>query len=725
MAQTPNRRLVTEASLETVTAQQEGRLALVEAAAGFEAPPLGFEDSIITALISDPASGTKKELGKHLVGKGDLVINVCDFGAKGDWVSGSGGTDNLSAFQDAWAAAVAQGKSLFIPDGKYRLSGEWDIFRPNTGQAMTIMGQSREGTWLVSDFYGADKALVKNYDPLLTARGASTSYVNLQFRSTSRSLGVNPVFMYNGGWGESTMDHVKFGPSNNTHFRGTSLQNIRCMDTVSYYGGRNFLYKATDGITFTVALPGTITASHDVFTASDAGMLFFLSPPNTETRIMYRIASVVNAKTANIDTTETPAIAATVASKGNFDAALGTIAAGSNVLTANGPCFTPGDVGRVIVIQNARQGAYGKALLRAAITAYTSPTEVVLEAPADLSVVNTPFALPVFDVASPKGKALLSASSTDIKWNNMHLEAYAGLGLSIIDGLQWHINDQKIHGEHDPVDTRMSTGMAWFDDMAGVFSGEFDGGSHSNCRMYFSNMNDTLSIPFLSTRRVRNEPLFIAEDWTENGGFVGIGTLVVYRHDAAGPEKFVVDRGNTAGHGRKLAYLSTATMIGGTVAPRIYSGMGTYFTPEGRLIRNGTGATGFDVELGSETGGRMLFEDYGTRKYSIGNVAGGGSTFNLYDETVGAIRWLVNSNGDFTPGSASLQNLGSSTSKWKDFYAERTLIGGVSTSTGTGSPEGVVTAPRGSEYVDVNGAVGAVRWGKKSGTGNTGWVALW
>ena len=40
---------------------------------------------------------------------------------------------------------------------------------------------------------------------------------------------------------------------------------------------------------------------------------------------------------------------------------------------------------------------------------------------------------------------------------------------------------------------------------------------------------------------------------------------------------------------------------------------------------------------------------------------------------------------------------------------------------GTGSPEGVVTAPVGSTWRDTNATTGAIRWIKASGTGNTGW----
>jgi hypothetical protein len=42
---------------------------------------------------------------------------------------------------------------------------------------------------------------------------------------------------------------------------------------------------------------------------------------------------------------------------------------------------------------------------------------------------------------------------------------------------------------------------------------------------------------------------------------------------------------------------------------------------------------------------------------------------------------------------------------------------------GSGSPEGVVTAPPGSEYANESGGAGTTKWFKESGTGNTGWVA--
>lgn len=50
-----------------------------------------------------------------------------------------------------------------------------------------------------------------------------------------------------------------------------------------------------------------------------------------------------------------------------------------------------------------------------------------------------------------------------------------------------------------------------------------------------------------------------------------------------------------------------------------------------------------------------------------------------------------------------------------------TCSGGTGGNSGTGSPEGVVTASPGATYLDTSSNS---LWAKNSGTGNTGWVQL-
>ncbi|MCB8880424.1 right-handed parallel beta-helix repeat-containing protein [Acidisoma cellulosilytica] len=49
---------------------------------------------------------------------------------------------------------------------------------------------------------------------------------------------------------------------------------------------------------------------------------------------------------------------------------------------------------------------------------------------------------------------------------------------------------------------------------------------------------------------------------------------------------------------------------------------------------------------------------------------------------------------------------------------------GCTTSIGSGTPNGVVTAPPGSDYRNLAGGAGSTFWVKQSGTSNTGWVAI-
>ena len=49
---------------------------------------------------------------------------------------------------------------------------------------------------------------------------------------------------------------------------------------------------------------------------------------------------------------------------------------------------------------------------------------------------------------------------------------------------------------------------------------------------------------------------------------------------------------------------------------------------------------------------------------------------------------------------------------------------GFSSLLGRGAPEGVVAAPPGSDYRNLDGGAGSTLWVKRTGSGNTGWFAV-
>lgn len=63
----------------------------------------------------------------------------------------------------------------------------------------------------------------------------------------------------------------------------------------------------------------------------------------------------------------------------------------------------------------------------------------------------------------------------------------------------------------------------------------------------------------------------------------------------------------------------------------------------------------------------------------------------------------------------------------KEFFVRQFRLGsetGPLFVSGSGSPEGVVTAPVGSEFKRTDGGAGTTMYIKESGVGNTGWVAI-
>ena len=112
--------------------------------------------------------------------------------------------------------------------------------------------------------------------------------------------------------------------------------------------------------------------------------------------------------------------------------------------------------------------------------------------------------------------------------------------------------------------------------------------------------------------------------------------------------------------------------------------------------------------------GDAVFSDasdpYNTSVYLAHNSAGG---------------YLQLSDADFTPRVNNAKSLGNATSRWSDVYGYKIRAGDGTAfwTTGTGSPEGAVTAPVGSIFTRLNGGANTTLYIKESGTGNTGWIA--
>ena len=547
----------------------------------------------VTGLGSDVGALQSSLGGK--VSKGELVISVRDYGAVGDGV-----TDDLPAFQAAYTAAFASSTfgtaCLFIPRGKYRLGDEWDIYRPNAPRRdLVIRGESQWSTFVLAGFYGAGKALIKCVDPAGATRCSPTSLYDLQLGTVDRD-GPSPVLLDVYGAGESRYESIRFGSSNNTHLRLASLQNVRMRDIVSFYGGKHFDYRDTTGITFTsTSGSSTLTASASIFTALDPGRTISLHRADG-TRAKYRISSYVSGTEVVINPA-TPAITLTGV-PGFFEPARITTTAGSNQVSANAQVFTPDDLGRVIYIKGAKNGAYGPALLRGRITEYVSGATVRLDVTADRALTRTEFGVPVVDLYTPNVAGTLGAGSNDVKVELLHVENYAGIGLVVQNSVFMHVNDAKIHGEQTPTSAWSSQAQMWLDDYGGIISGELDGAALGPARIYVCNLNDLLTFDWLATKRVVNGQTFEMETMTDPGGIAEVRTFNAYQATAsADPYDLVTDPNSTP----RLVFTGLVNMLGDSAEPRIYSGRHTYHSLTGNMVIKSPNGTRYRIAV-SDTG---------------------------------------------------------------------------------------------------------------------------
>lgn len=688
------------------SASDAGALRLVDAAAMILDTALAVGDFVITTGYNDAGDGGDNiyQIVAAATGTADggAFINLSNgLQAKGlfpggkiivnQWgaIPGSSSTTQQVAVQACVDYVIDRGderNSIYFGAGIYELDDEIDIFRASsTGIDIDFYGEGMGATEISSDFYGADKYLFKALDPLATDRCAPTTFSDMQIGTVSRSGGVNPILLGIIGFGEGFLNNVKFGPSNNTHLTLGSMQNIRGTNIQSRSGGKSYTYKDTDALTFTVTgsagTTATLTASAPIFTdgtagtTDDVGLSFLTIPSNGANRIKWTISAYTSTTVVTV-TCDDPAN--TAAATGYFQSAFGSMSSGSNQLSVNSnvACFAAEDVGRIIYVKEARSGtSSSKSILRARIGTFVSSSAVTLEDEygtainADRNVTNVEFATPSVDFYTPEnGSAGLIAGSTDNKFNFLHIEDPVGLPLGITNMQQFEIQTSKIEGRLDVASDAHTTASMWLDDVRGEI--DCDISTHTGLnkvRVYIANQTGSLLFPNNDIRNFvggSSDVIFKAEAMTDPDGEVLISNPVfLYSYDDIS-DAFIDD-----------------TAIADPTDPRVF-------------------VTGH-VRAGTN---RYLFNGPLTPTYN-----------ELSERSV-----------DILADTNNTLNIGSLAKRFAQLFVGIISFGSSGTVTdrnGSGSPEGVVTATKGSTYRRVDGGAGTCFYVKESDSTNTGWVA--
>jgi hypothetical protein len=188
----------------------------------------------------------------------------------------------------------------------------------------------------------------------------------------------------------------------------------------------------------------------------------------------------------------------------------------------------------------------------------------------------------------------------------------------------------------------------------------------------------------------------------------GSSATVKARLDTLAVDSGVVHKAETETISGLKTFTNTATF---TTSPIVNSASGNpYFV-----------ANASDIDDERLTG--VQFQRRGSLRWVVaknstaesGSNAGSDMAVYRYDDAgslLGSTFGIIRSTGE--------TRIGETTAGTAHLRLDRSA-GNVSIITGTGFPEGVVTAPVGSMYTDTAATNGAIRWIKATGSGNTGW----
>lgn len=177
------------------------------------------------------------------VTKGDLVINVKDYGAVADW-NGMTGSDNLAAFTSALAAAPSGG-GVYVPPGRYHLSGTLNITRPVwlTGSVGGIAGDEGSSPFATQLHFPAGVTGIHVYKGAQLLAPDGTAIANLDLLSSSTVTGTDVGVLCTDGRVELDRITVSRFGSHGFHLKaGTEVGggnvNLSTLSSCRAYGNR-------------------------------------------------------------------------------------------------------------------------------------------------------------------------------------------------------------------------------------------------------------------------------------------------------------------------------------------------------------------------------------------------------------------------------------------------------------------------------------------------------
>jgi hypothetical protein len=555
---------------------------------------------------------------------GMVVLDVRTFGALG--------VESVND-QAAIQAAITYAKTstdcpngaiiLFpIPRVSYRVDSELDCYLPaSAGRRLIFMGQEGGSfiTTIRPNFAGRGKALFRCVDTAKDATGpnagiehwrlasaarhAPVHFFNLYLRHYSQAV-AHPVLVWVHGAGEHRSYNLRFGGTNNVAWRANGTQNFRNEDCYLAFGGKSWVYKPSDGVTFSCDGTNVITSSVPFFDAADyvAGgdarmkrRVFWLHRyADDSQRYWFRVTGYIDSTHIQVDQAgpitaawDAPPGGSAGTGRGHFEDARLAIAydpahpraAGTTTTaTVDGAgCFVNDDIGTRLWVHRPAGNTFF-----ATIASITNSHTVELVETINEVVDGAFFWTPSIEWT---GWAFSTGSSSgvDVKSARLHIEGNKGPVL-LKDLLQVAVTDFKWELITSPVDASRPVGMLVADDVQGFVQGEGSGSNVGRHRYFVCGQTHPLVIEKPSMRLGNREPMVFCDVITaEKNGAVfvnGPGATI----NKNGSPWYIVDDLNDATDPR-VAIVGMLGTDANTERPRMLLGTtDRYIDMQGNLV---------------------------------------------------------------------------------------------------------------------------------------------
>lgn len=408
----------------------------------------------VMALNYTPTGGVPRTIRSRI----EERRYAADFEVVADGTLDGLGTDNASKLQTAIDYCIANRiPELEMPYGYCVVREPVTIVNPDF--AFRLVGPAMRGCFIVMDYEDVGGFFIdatRYDDQSIAARPRHLLIEDISFvHSTNVTPGRGPGILKKHRCTDLRVNRVHASLSGGTAFDLRSIFNSTMSDVTVFGAGHHVAYKATSGVTFAIGQDSTtLTASASHFTADDIGETIRLEGSPMALFVIEDVNSGTEAVVSE------PSVRDHLAgTRGAWGTISASTTADSNAVTLKAARLTAADIGRLVVLTDAKAGNDGLSTMGningnvPLVTTITgvSGTTVTLEHNATATTSRAELYFPACYFGPDFGTVGLegiNSNTNDFVLRDVNIEQFSGAGMIFDECVNTHADRVKLHAQN-------------------------------------------------------------------------------------------------------------------------------------------------------------------------------------------------------------------------------------------------------------------------------------